>query len=182
MTTRHTLTETQWGEERTVIDSCSLRNESRFTRPPRPRLPSFSLPPDRTTLGFLCLGVALTLVAILAVREHREADALREALQIAEMTRARTESRQTHSTRVDPRETASLDVLPAALLAVGDRARAERQAADFLVANNYRAALGQFASLLTEFPDDQVYSDLIVALRWRLRCGHNGRAGGRRCN
>jgi hypothetical protein len=182
MTTRHNLTETQWGEERTLIDPCSLRNEPRFTRPPRPRPSSFSLPPDRTTLGFLCLGVALTLVAILAVREHREANTLREALQIAEMTRAPTESRQTHSTRRDPRETASLDVSPAALPAVGDRARAERQAADFLVANNYRAALGQFASLLTEFPDDHVYHDLIVALQWRLRCDPSGRAGGHRCN
>jgi hypothetical protein len=27
-----------------------------------------------------------------------------------------------------------------------------------------------------------VYSDFVVVLRWRLRCGHRRRVGGHRCN
>lgn len=200
MTMRHILTDTDWADERTVIDPRSLDPvkqraaeqralESgktmllgRFTRPPGPHLPSFSLPPKGAALGFVGLAVALTLVSIFAVREHRAANALREALQTAEMNRLETESRESDSTRVDPPGKASVEPLQAALLAVGDRARAERKAIDSVVANNYTAALGQFELLLNAFPEDYVYSDLIVALRWRLRCGHQGLAGGHRCN
>lgn len=177
MTTWRTPTD-KWTDERTIIDP---RSESPSTRPPRPRFPSLSLLPDRTTLGFVCLGIAFALVAIVAVSAHREVSVLREAVQTFEVNRAQTDSRPT-LTRVGVPGRVSLGSLPTPVLAVDDRSRVEREAIDFVVANNYDAALGQFELLLNAFPDDRVYSDFVVVLRWRLRCGHRRPVGGHRCN
>ena len=179
MTTWRTPTDTEWADERTVIDP---RSVSPSTRPPRPRFPGWSLLPDRTTLGFVCLGIAFALVTIVAVSSHREVNVLREALQTFDINRVQTDSRRTDLIRVGAPGRVSLDSLPTPVLAVDDRSRAERQATDFIVANNYDAALGQFELLLNAFPGDRGYSDFVVVLRWRLRCGHRRPVGGHRCN
>ena len=179
MTTWRTPTDTEWTDERTIIDP---RSESPSTRPPWPRFPSLPLPSGRTTLGFVCLGIAFALVTTVAVSAHREVNVLRAALQTFEMNRVQTDSRRNDSIRAGPPGRVSLDSPPTPVLAIDDRFRAEKQATDFIVANNYDAALGQFELLLNAFPDDRVYSDFVVALRWRLRCGHRRPVGGHRCN
>lgn len=182
MTTPDTLTETVWANDRTVIDSRSLRDESRFTRPPPRRLSRVLRSSHRTAFGFAGLGLAVIAVAVFAVREHREANALREALRNLEPLHVYNEPRRVGSERADDPQTVSLTTLPSVPPVIGDRVAAERRAADFMVANNYGAALGQYRSLLHQFPGERVYADLIVALRWRLECDRPRPVGGHPCN
>jgi len=197
MTTWRTRTDTEWADERTVIDPRSLdtgsgaeqpvpsplRTAARFKRSPRLRLPNVSLSRHKTTLGFAGLGVALILVTGFAVREHREANALREALRVSEANRVEAEPSVVDSMPVGLSRGSSLvDPQPAALLTPGDRVRAERQATDFIVAHNYDAAVRQLEVLRNAFPEHRAYSDLIDALRWELGCEYGALAGGHRCN
>lgn len=199
MTDWRTRIDTEWADERTVIDPCSLDTgkphgaEQRVpSHPPciatqikqlrRPRLPSFSLSRHKTTLAFTGLGIALILVTGLAVHEHGEANALREAFRIAKINRVDAESGVVDSMPIRRSQSASQDRQPAALLTADDRARVEREATDFIVAHKYDAALRQFEVLRNAFPEHRAYSELADALRWKLRCVHRGPARGGRCN
>jgi hypothetical protein len=131
---------------------------------------------------FAGLAVPLILITGFAVREHREASALREALRLAEMNRVDDEPDVVDSVQVDASRKQSRDPSPAAPRTAKDQEHAERQATDFVVAHNYDAALREFESLQQQFPTHQVYSDLVDVLRWKLRCVNRGTRAGRRCN
>ncbi len=199
MTDWHTRIDTEWADERTIIDPRSLDNGKphgieppapphppftvgRFKQLPRPRLPSLSLSRHKMTLGFAVLGVALMLVTGLAVHEHRKATALLEALRLAEIVRVDADSDVVDSMPIDLSRRASHDPRPAAPLTAGDRARAERQATDSIVAHDYDAALRKLEALENAFPEHRVYSDLVEVLRSKRRCVDRGPVGGRRCD
>ena len=195
MTNWRTRTDIDWADERTVIDPRSVdvgkphdteqrvphRAAARFKQHLRPRLLSFSPYRHRTTLAFAGLGVALVLAIGFAVREHVEANALREALRIAEISRASVGSGVVDSVQPAVPRDSLPDPRPTVSLTAGDRARAEREATDFVVAHNYEAALSQFELLRNAFPEHRVYSDLIDVLRWELGCGRGEAAQGRQC-
>lgn len=196
MTNWRTRTDIEWADDRTVIDPRSLetakthvaaqhvpsplRSAARLKRSRRPRLPRLSVSGHKTALAFAGLAVALILVTGFAVREHSEASALREAMQLAEMNRVDDEPDLV--VPFDASQKYSRDPHPAAPRIVEDREHAEQQATDFVVAHNYDAALREFESLQKAFPEHQVYSDLVDVLRWKLRCVNRGSDADRRCN
>ncbi len=199
MTDWHTRIDNDWGDERTIIDPRSLDNgkphgmeprvpphppstAGRFKQLPGPRLPTLSLSRHKMILGFAGLGVALMLASGLAVHEHRKATALLEALRLAEIVRVDAESDVVDSIPIELSRTASHDLQRAALVTAGDRARAERQATDSIVAHDYDAALRKLEVLENAFPEHRVYSDLVEVLRSKRHCVDRGPVGGRRCD
>jgi hypothetical protein len=107
-------------------------------------------------------------------QQQQTADALREML--AEIRAAgqndaavhshaalrRTES--SHRVRVERRS-------PDSKLGAEQRAELEQRAAALIASNDFPAALRQYETLASIFPDDGAFRDVVTVLRAKLRCG-----------
>lgn len=182
MTSLRTQMEIQLADERTVIDG-TLRDKSRFVRPPQIRHARSPLASRRLGLALLGVVIALGIVIVLAVSEHKEANSLRAALRSAELVSVQIGSEPAGSVSANkPPRAGSDDVSREASPVHDGRKGAERRATDFIIANNYSGALRELEVLSRRFPGDKAYGDLVVALRWQLGCGHRVWAGGRGCD
>ena len=189
MTDRHTMTEVDLDNAKTVVDhrrfdpleTSRTSDVPRFARPSKSRSPRFSVRLDGKTLERTATFVSLAVAIAIAIHEHRAANGLRAATSAGYLAPSASPQTGQPLSResAEPPRTPRKPVLTASIEL--DPTKTERRAVDAVVINDDDAALRHFETLHGAFPDDGRYADFVTALRWRLRCNGAQATGADRC-
>jgi len=133
------------------------------------------------------VGVAFTLflgLGFVMLQQQQTADALREMLaeiraadQSDAAVRSHSELRRAKSSHRGGVERRSAD----RKLGAEQRAELEQRAAALIASNDFPAALRQYETLASIFPDDGAFRDVVTVLRAKLRCGPSLSSAGGAC-
>lgn len=168
-------------ETRTLVDTRFRGTRAR--RPRRTPVPILGLLAKisawRVPLSFAFVLLVAGVLGTMAHRERRAADRLRQAVRGWETNRAHPQ-KCTPETATRAKPIVRIEEL-AAIESVDARARdrAERDAAQLLLANHYAQALAHYRLLATRFPGERVYADFVAVLESKLRCSSGE---GRQCD
>jgi hypothetical protein len=198
MTTLPTLVLEQ-DDERTVVDQChrgapptseatKLLPDSHYDSPQRQPSPESSfrmvaLLARWRLLAFVIVTATMSGgLSVALYRERHVTNSLREALAALKRSHSRS-AIEVAARSVEPPKLSLEDSLAAGRstgAAPVDREELERQGADLLGANDFRAALAYYRLLSARFPNERVYLDFVTVLGAKLRC-QEGKVGAR-CN
>lgn len=156
-------------EERTLVDRAKHRaRQTRSTA--RALVSSFRR-------EIIEVGVAFTLFLGLGgviYQQQQAADALREMLAEIRASRQSQAAVRSHSAapRAESHHRGRVESRPPERkLGAEQRAELEQQAAALIASNDFPAALRQYETLASIFPDDGTFRDVVMVLRAKLSCG-----------